>query len=103
MAITYTTKINILTGAPSLDEFENVITGVEFVIKGEDGDFRSASIGHIKVELDPNNFTPLENVLEATVEKWVNSHDCYDTHVAIIERDIQEQKLPTNVTLKTPW
>jgi hypothetical protein len=103
MAIIYTTKINILTGAPSLGEFENVITGVEFLIKGEDGDYVGASIGHIKVELDPSNFTPLENILETTVKGWVNSHDCYNTHVAIIERDIQEQKLPTNVTFKTPW
>lgn len=103
MAITYTTKINILTGAPSLNGFENVITGVEFVIRGEDGDYKSGSIGHIKVELDPDNFTPLEDILETTVKGWVNSHDCYKTHVAIIERDIQEQKTPTNVTLKRPW
>lgn len=103
MAIVYSTEIQVLRGAPNLGELKNVIKEVEFLIKGEDGEIKDGSIGHIKLDLNTNNFTALENIEKATVIGWIESHPCYDVHKAIINRSIQEQKIPTNVVMEKPW
>ena len=57
MAITYTTNIKHLRGAPNLDDLEKVITAVEFEIIGVDGEHTHNALGDLPLTLDKDNFT----------------------------------------------
>ena len=64
MAITYSTNILHLKGAPSFQDLTDVITEVEFEVVAVDGDYTHNSIGHIKVDLNEDDLTVFENITE---------------------------------------
>jgi len=103
MAITYNTNILHLKGAPSLGELSNVITEVEFEVVAVDGDYTHNSIGHIKVDLNEDDFTVFEDITKEQVVGWVESHPVHQGHKNHLEEFINNMKIPTNVGMEKPW
>ena len=103
MAITYSTNILHLKGAPSFQDLTNVITEVEFEVVAVDGDYTHNSMGHIKVDLNEDDFTVFENITEEQVVGWVESHPVHQGHKNHLEEFINNMKQPTNVGMEKPW
>ena len=103
MAITYSTKITHLRGAPSYEDLTNVITEVEFEIVAVDGEYTHNSLGHIEVKLDKDNFKPFNDITEALVKSWVEAHPVYESHKNILKDFIDNLKVPMNVGMEKPW
>ena len=103
MAITYSTNILHLKGAPSFQDLTNVITEVEFEVVALDGDYTHNSIGHIKVDLNEDEFTAFEDVTEEQVIGWVESHPVHQAHQNHLQEFINNLKQPTDVGMEKPW
>lgn len=103
MAITYSTNIKHLKGAPTLGELSNVITEVEFEVVAVDGDYTHNSIGHLGMPLNEDNFTVFEDVTEEMVIGWVESHPVLQNHKNHLEEFINNLKIPMNWGLDKPW
>ena len=103
MAITYSTSILHLKGAPTLGELSNVITEVEFEVVAVDGEHTHNSIGHIAVALNEDAFTAFEDVTEEMVLGWVESHPVLQNHKNHLEEFINNLKVPMNWGLDKPW
>ena len=103
MAITYSTNILHLKGAPSFQDLTNVITEVEFEVVAVDGDYTHNSMGHIKVDLNEDDFTVFENITEEQVVGWVESHPVHQGHKNHLEEFINNLKQPTDVGMEKPW
>lgn len=103
MAITYSTNILHLKGAPSFQDLTNVITEVEFEVVAVDGDYTHNSIGNLGVSLNEDNFTPFEDITEEQVLGWVESHPIYQGHKNHLEEFINNMKVPMNWGLEKPW
>ena len=105
MAITYTITIDNLEGAPSLNDKTNVVTGVEYTLKGIDTDGTEAIVtGWASVELDVNNFVEFDNLTEDIVKGWVTAQtDHYNAYKNIVNNLISEIQIPTKQSLTKPW
>jgi hypothetical protein len=103
MAITYSTNIIHLKGAPSYQGLTNVITEVEFEVVAVDGEYTHNSIGHIGVELNENDFTVFEEITEEQVVVWVESHPVHQGHKNHLEKFIDNMKVPMDVGMEKPW
>ena len=103
MAITYSTSILHLKGAPTLGELSNVITEVEFEVVAVDGEYTHNSIGHLGVTLNEDAFTAFEDVTEEMVLGWVEAHPVLQNHKNHLEEFINNLKIPMNWGLDKPW
>jgi hypothetical protein len=103
MAITYSTNIIHLKGAPSYQGLTNVITEVEFEVVAVDGEYTHNSIGNIGVELNENDFTFFEEITEEQVIGWVESHPVLQNHKNHLEEFINNMKVPMNIGMPKPW
>lgn len=103
MAITYSTNILHLKGAPIFQDLTNVITEVEFEVVAVDGDYTHNSMGHIKVDLNEDDFTVFENITEEQVVGWVESHPVHQGHKNHLEEFINNMKIPMDVGMEKPW
>lgn len=103
MAITYTTNIKHLRGAPNLDDLEKVITAVEFEIIGVDGEHTHNALGDLPLTLDKDNFTKFEDITEENVKAWVEASGVYSNLCSALKDFIGEMKVPTNVGMEKPW
>lgn len=103
MAITYSTNILHLKGAPTLGELSNVITEVEFEVVAVDGEYTHNSIGHLGVALNEDDFTAFEDITEEVVVGWVEAHPVHENHKKFLEEFISNMKAPTNLGLEKPW
>ena len=103
MAITYSTNILHLKGAPTLGELSNVITEVEFEVVAVDGEYTHNSIGHLGVTLNEDDFTAFEDITEEVVVGWVEAHPVHENHKNFLEEFISNMKAPTNLGLEKPW
>ena len=102
MAITYSTNILHLKGAPSFQDLTNFITEVEFEVVAVDGDYTHNSMGHIKVDLNEDDFTVFENITEEQIVGWVESHPVHQGHKNRLEEFINNKKIPMNVGMENP-
>jgi hypothetical protein len=99
MALTYTWRLTGLTKSnpPSLN-VENVIIGTRWEVVGTDengneGKFNGATPFNLST-VDPNNFTPYEQLTEAQVLGWIQSvvsGSAPTNYWAHISEKIQEQ------------
>ena len=103
MAITYSTNILHLKGAPSFKDLTNLITEVEFEVVAVDGDYTHNSMGHIKVDLNEDDFTVFENITEEQIVGWVESHPVHQGHKNHLEEFINNMKVPMDVGMIKPW
>ncbi len=103
MAITYSTNILHLKGAPSFQNLTNVIKEVEFEVVAVDGDYTHNSIGNVKVELNEDSFTVFEDVTEEQVIGWVESHPVHQNHKLYLQEFIDNMKVPMDVGMEKPW
>lgn len=103
MAITYSTNILHLKGAPSFQDLTNVITEVEFEVVAVDSDYTHNSIGNIKVDLNKDDFTVFEDITKEQVVGWVESHPVYQGHKNHLEEFINNMKVPMDVGMEKPW
>ena len=102
MAITYSTSILHLKGAPTLGELSNVITEVEFEVVAVDGEYTHNSIGHLGVALNEDDFT--NNAHKWIVQEiWVEAHLIHENHKNFLEEFISNMKAPTDLGLEKPW
>lgn len=74
MPITYTTRV---TGLRVRDEGDltKVVRVVDFIVTGEDGDIRYGINSSVEMrgEIDPENFSPMEDLTEAQVVGWLEA------------------------------
>ena len=103
MAITYSTSITHLKGAPTLGSLSNVIMEVEFEIVAVDGEYTHNALGHILLEHDAENFTTFEDITEETVIGWVEAHGAFSNLCTHLVSFIDNLKVPTNVGMEKPW
>ena len=103
MAITYSTTITHLRGAPTLGSLSNVITEVEFEITAVDGEYTHNALGHILLEHDAENFTTFEDITEETVISWVEARGTFNNLCIHLASFIDNMKVPTNVGMEKPW
>jgi|SaaInlStandDraft_1057018.scaffolds.fasta_scaffold81067_3 hypothetical protein len=103
MAITYSTTITYLKGAPTLGSLSNVITEVEFEVTAVDGDYTHNALGHILLDYDAEDFTAFEDVTEEMVIGWCEAHGMYDNVCKGLVSFIDKMKMPTSLKMDKPW
>ena len=104
MAITYNINILNLRGKPEVDGLQKVITGVEYILEGKEGDDKyGGSIAYANFELNKENFIDFENITKDNIKQWVAAHPSYEVHKDIVNKSIEQQITPTDVVMKKLW
>lgn len=103
MAKVYTTTIEHLRGAPAYDGKTNVITAVNFQIVCVDGEYTHNWYGDISVDYNADDFIEFDNLTEANVITWVESHPSYTNGKKWLSDFIDNMKVPMDVGLEKPW
>lgn len=99
---------------PQKDNLTNVVYVVYWQCVGEQDGFTAALERNTKVECDPNNFTPYDQLTENQVMGWVWSSEAYKskdqptvTVKDATEREIQQmldvQIAPPVISPALPW
>ena len=104
MANTYHFKINAVDAHVSQDGLENVVYNVHYSYIGEDENGNIASqigVQHVPY-VDPENFTPFDQLTQADVISWIEP----ELNVAEFQQNLNAQlaelAAPTKVTLQVP-
>lgn len=105
MAITYSYQITQISVAPSLDGLSDVVTHVRFTYTGVDEKGNQGFFdGAIPMPApDSENFTPLSNLTEVEVIKWVKLMHPTDHMQEVIQRQIAEKVAPIDHAVPLPW
>lgn len=111
MALTYKWKLTSLKKT-SNDSVNDAIVGTQWQLTGTDEDgfsgiFSGATPFDINT-VDPNDFTPYEELTEAKVLKWikavVNGDETYKNHIdEQIQKQIDAAKYPVEQVESFPW
>lgn len=108
MAITYEWKITALK-KQDIQNLENVIVHCRWKLTGTDengntGEFQGATPLPLKT-LDPNNFTPFEQLTETLVVSWLQQIVDLNHPYERIQKQIDAKKNPTTELSETelPW
>lgn len=104
MANTYHFKINAVDAHVSQDGLENVIYNVHysFIAEDENGNIATQlGVQHFP-SVDPENFTPVENLTQADIIGWIEAVLPVDDFKANLDSQISELAAPTKVTLQIP-
>lgn len=104
MANTYYFKINAVDAYVSKDDLENVIYNVHYSFIGEDENGNAAvqiGVQHFP-SVDPENFTPFEDLRQADIITWLEEVLPVDDFKVNVDNEIAEKAAPTKVTLQIP-
>lgn len=104
MANTYHFEITSVDAHISKDGLENVIYNVHYSYIAEDGNGNKASqfgVVHFP-SVDPENFTPFEDLKQADVIAWIESEVPVEQFQQSLDSQISEIVAPKIVNLQIP-
>ena len=104
MANTYHFKINAVDAHVSQDGLDNVIYNVHYSYIGEDENGNVASqigVQHVPY-VDPENFTPFDQLTQADVISWIEPQLNIEEFKSNLDAQLTEMATPTMVTLQVP-
>ena len=104
MANTYHFKINAVDAHVSQDGLENVVYNVHYSYIGEDENGNVATqigVQHVPY-VDPENFTPFDQLTQADVISWIEPELNVAEFQINLDAQLAELAAPTKVTLQVP-
>ena len=104
MANTYYFKINAVDAHVNQEGLENVVYNVHWSYYGEDGNGNVASqigVQHVPY-VDPENFTPFDQLTQADVISWIEPELNVAEFQINLDAQLSEMATPTMVTLQVP-
>jgi hypothetical protein len=106
--ITYTWEFPRFAAHPTLNGLTNVVYNVEFILSASDGEGHGAQVfGSVGIsDPDPEIYRPFNLLTQDTVQAWVESamgEEILADYYSNLENQIEQQRLPSVVTLNKPW
>ena len=101
---TYKFHINAVDAHVSQDGLENVVYNVHYsyIAEDENGNVtRQLGVQHVPY-VDPENFTPFNQLTQADVIAWIEPQLPIEEFQANLDRKLLELAAPTKVTLAVP-
>ena len=101
---TYHFKINAVDAHVSQDGLENVVYNVHWSYFGEDENGNVASqigVQHVPY-VDPDNFTPFDQLTQADIIAWIEPELNVEEFQSNLDVQLAELAAPTKVTLQVP-
>jgi hypothetical protein len=105
---TYTFKISALDVYPSHEGVTNAVYNVHWRLLADDGEGHVADNYGTQVcgPINPEDFTPFEDLTEAQVQGWVEAamgEEFVSNLKAGLDAQIAQQIAPTSLTLAPAW
>lgn len=103
-AITYTWGIANLEVVPSEDGLSNVVKNIHWTLSATDGQFTASGYGSAGTgAVDPDAFTPYEELTQADVIGWLEQLLEVDQLRTSLANQIADQQNPPIITPPLPW
>jgi len=104
MNIIFTHQITKLAGKTSLNNFDKVITRINFKLKGE---ISTPNVEEVTKDFsiflqlpNPDNFIPYSGLTEEIVSAWIKTNPAYESLCGFITKELEKKINPNQEGIK---